>query len=435
MTVGRSTLLVIDDDTIVRESIVAYLEDSNFAVLEAENGDQGLQVFRDCSPELILCDLRMPVMDGLAVLRQVREESPETPFIVVSGAGVMADVVEALRLGASDYIIKPIVDLELLEYSINRALENSRLFQENLRYRESLEQAIESLNDSLNLLKSDQKAGRQVQLKMLPQTPWRFGSFHLEHHISPSLYLSGDFVDYFPLSDHTFAFYLADVSGHGASSAFVTVLLKHMSLSLRDEYSGRRASLKVKPSQVLSYINKSLLNTGLGKHVTVFGGILNTEERTLTYAFGGHFPLPVLAAGEESRFIEGRGLPVGLFPDAEYEDDTIPLPDNFSLTVLSDGILEILPHKTLQEKEAFLLSSIQSCHGNMDSLKQVLGVEDLKGAAPDDIALLMLRGDTRTGLQTDNLVPDTVVEDDSQDSTSHNAASAEQAENTARKDR
>ena len=401
MTVGSSTLLVIDDDTIVRESIVAYLEDSGFAILEAENGEQGLQVFRDCSPELILCDLRMPVMDGLSVLRQVREGSPETPFIVVSGAGVMADVVEALRLGASDYIIKPIVDLELLEYAINRALENARLFQENMRYRQSLEQAIESLNDSLNLLKADQKAGRQVQKKMLPQTPWRFGDYQLEHHISPSLYLSGDFVDYFPMSDHTFAFYLADVSGHGASSAFVTVLLKHMSLSLRDEYQGRKASLKLKPSQVLTYINKSLLNTGLGKHVTVFGGIVDVQEGTLTYAFGGHFPFPVLAGTEEPCFIEGKGLPVGLFPDAEYEDSTICLPGHFSLTVLSDGILEILPQDSLEEKERYLLSAIKSCNGNLESLKQVLGLDSVKSSAPDDIALLMLKRGAKESISDD----------------------------------
>ncbi len=399
MTVGSSTLLVIDDDTIVRESIVAYLEDSGFAILEAENGEQGLQVFRDSSPDLILCDLRMPIMDGLSVLRQVRKESPETPFIVVSGAGVMADVVEALRLGASDYIIKPIVDLELLEYAINRALENARLFQENMRYRQSLEQAIESLNDSLNLLKADQKAGRQVQKKMLPQTPWRFGEYQLEHHISPSLYLSGDFVDYFPMSDHTFAFYLADVSGHGASSAFVTVLLKHMSLSVREEYQGRKASLKLKPSQVLTYINKSLLNTGLGKHVTLFGGIVDVEEGTLTYAFGGHFPFPILAGTDEAHFIEGKGLPVGLFPDAEYEDSTVRLPGHFSLTVLSDGILEILPQETLAEKERYLRSAIKSSNGNLESMKQVLGLDSLQSSAPDDIALLVLK---RSGQQDED---------------------------------
>ena len=259
-----NTILVIDDDTIVRESIVAYLEDSGFNILQAENGEQGLTVYKESHPDLILCDLRMPRMDGLGVLRNVREISPEIPFIVVSGAGVMADVVEALRLGASDYIIKPIVDLEVLEYAINRALENAQLAVENRRYRESLEEAIKTLEGNLQLLKEDQKAGREVQMRMLPRKPLEFAGYKVDHHIIPSLYLSGDFVDYFALNDHCFAFYLADVSGHGASSAFVTVLLKHMSINLLQEYQAHGGKARVKPSHVLSFIKRNLLKSALG---------------------------------------------------------------------------------------------------------------------------------------------------------------------------
>ena len=350
MTAGSSKLLVIDDDAIVRESIVAYLEDSDFQIVQAENGEQGLKAFEDEQPNLILCDLRMPRMDGLAVLRRIREISPDTPFIVVSGAGVMADVVEALRLGASDYIIKPIVDLEVLEYAINRALENAELALQNRRYRESLEEAIQSLKESLDVLRSDQKAGRQVQMKMLPQTPFEFGRYHIDHKIVPSLYLSGDFVDYFPVDETRFGFYLADVSGHGASSAFVTVLLKHMTLQLLQEYQLHRHKSPVMPSQVLTHINRSLINTDLDKHVTLFGGIVDTQRSTLTYAFGGHYPLPILVSEGQAAFLEGKGLPVGLFDEATFEDVTIDLPSKFTLTVFSDGILEVLPQENLRKK-------------------------------------------------------------------------------------
>ncbi|WP_062269008.1 SpoIIE family protein phosphatase [Endozoicomonas arenosclerae] len=386
---ASSTILVIDDDTIVRESIVAYLEDSGFEILQAENGEMGLAVFRETPPDIILCDLRMPKMDGLAVLRSVRELSPDTPFIVVSGAGVMADVVEALRLGASDYIIKPIVDLEVLEYAINRALENAQLTLENRRYRESLEEAIHSLENNLHLLQEDQKAGRQVQMKMLPQEPLSFEHFKVDHQIIPSLYLSGDFVDYFALNEHSFAFYLADVSGHGASSAFVTVLLKHMSMNLLREYQSHGGRVRVKPSHVLNFLNRSLLETGLGKHVAVFGGVVDTRDQKLTYAFGGHYPLPILSTPEETRCIEGRGLPVGLFEDATFEDVTIDLPEQFTLTILSDGILEVLPQQTLQEKEDYLLSVIKEGAVTVSALTEKLGLKTIK-AAPDDVAMLIL---------------------------------------------
>ena len=385
-----STILVIDDDTIVRESIVAYLQGIGFKTHEAENGQQGLHIFRDCHPDLILCDLRMPVMDGLTMLSQVRSEVSDIPFIVVSGAGVMTDVVEALHLGASDFLVKPIVDLEVLEYAIHRALEKAQLLMENKRYRASLEEAINSLKSSLTLLQEDQKAGRQVQMNMLPRHPLEYKDFKVDHNIIPSLYLSGDFVDYFTLSDHSFAFYLADVSGHGASSAFVTVLLKHMSISLLQDYHNNGGKIRVKPSHVLSYINQSLLKTGLGKHVTVFGGIVNTRDQTLTYSFGGHFPLPVIAEeGKTVRFLEGKGLPVGLFEDAVYEDVIIDLPRQFSLTILSDGILEVLPQKSLKEKEDHLLSVIGEGADTIATLTERLGLNDIQ-EAPDDIAMLIL---------------------------------------------
>ena len=389
MSVAGNTILVIDDDRIVRESIIAYLEDSGFNILQAENGQQGLEIFQECEPDLILCDLRMPKMDGLAVLRHVRTLSVNVPFIVVSGAGVMADVVDALRLGASDYLIKPIVDLEVLEYSINRALENAQLAVENQRYRESLEAANKQLESNLQLLQEDQKAGRQVQMNMFPRQPLDYARYKVDHCIIPSLYLSGDFVDYFALNDHSFAFYLADVSGHGASSAFVTVLLKHMSINLLQEYQSHGGKSRVKPSHVLNYINRNLLQTDLGKHVTLFGGVVDTREQKLTYAFGGHYPSPILASQGEARFLEGKGLPLGLFEEAHFENVTIALPEQFSLTILSDGILEVLPQPNLQEKEDYLLSAIREGVDSASALATRLGLDDISDA-PDDIALLTL---------------------------------------------
>ncbi len=388
MTAAGSRLLVIDDDAIVRDSIVAYLEDSGFEIVEAANGVEGLELFEQSEPDLVLCDLRMPKMDGLTMLRTLRQHARKTPFIVVSGAGVMNDVVEALRLGASDYIVKPIVDLEVLEHSINRALASARLERENSQYRESLEKAIAELEESLEELRADHKAGRQVQKKMLPPTPFSVGEYELHHHIWPSLYLSGDFADYFRVGEHRFAFYLADVSGHGASSAFVTVLLKHMSMELRRDYL-RRTRLRLRPSDMLGYINKGLLNTDLGKHVTMFGGIVDLRKNSLTYAFGGHFPMPVFSTPEGTRYLEGRGLPVGLFADAQYEDHSIQLPHKFSLTTFSDGILEVLPQKELRAKEAYLLELIEQAGGTCDLLRQRLKLDQLEDA-PDDIAMLVL---------------------------------------------
>ncbi|KIY39922.1 chemotaxis protein CheY [Pseudomonas sp. 10-1B] len=383
-----ATLLIIDDDDVVRASLAAYLEDSGFSVLQASNGQQGLQVFEEHQPDLVICDLRMPQMGGLELIRQVSERAPQLPVIVVSGAGVMSDAVEALRLGAADYLIKPLEDLAVLEHSVRRALDRSRLVLENQRYRDKLEAANRELEASLHLLQEDQTAGRQVQMNMLPESPWVAGEFAFEHQIMPSLYLSGDFVDYFRVDERRIAFYLADVSGHGASSAFVTVLLKFMTTRLMFELKRSRMR-EFKPSEVLSHINRGLINSKLGKHVTMVGGVIDEESGLLTYAVGGHLPLPVLYTPGHARYLEGRGLPVGLFDEATYQDLVMELPPQFSLSLMSDGILDLLPGDTLKDKEAALPDIVKAAGGSLDGLRQRFGLATL-GEMPDDIALLVL---------------------------------------------
>lgn len=384
-----ATLLIIDDDQVVRASLAAYLEDSGFNVLQASNGLQGLEVFERDHPDLVICDLRMPQVDGLELIRRINALQVETPVIVVSGAGVMTDAVEALRLGAADYLIKPLEDLAVLEHSVRRALDRAQLRVENLRYREKLEAANRQLQASLSLLEEDQNAGRQVQMNMLPQTPWVVDGLQFAHQIIPSLYLSGDFVDYFRLDEHRVAFYLADVSGHGASSAFVTVLLKFMTTRLL--YESRRGGVlpEFKPSDVLAHINRGLLNCKLGKHVTMIGGVIDEQAGSLTYSIGGHLPLPVLFSAGESYYLQGRGLPVGLFAEATYQDHVMQIPESFSLTLLSDGILDLLPGDTLKEKETLLPQLVSSAGGTLDGLRRVFGLAKL-GDMPDDIALLVM---------------------------------------------
>ena len=139
-----TTVLTIDDEPLIRESITDYLEDSGFTVFQAENGKIGLELFRREKPDIVLVDLRMPEIDGLDVLTAVSKEAPGIPIIVVSGTGVIQDVIDALRLGAWDYLVKPISDLAVLEHAVNKCLERAELLRENQRYREHLETEVKT---------------------------------------------------------------------------------------------------------------------------------------------------------------------------------------------------------------------------------------------------------------------------------------------------
>ena len=135
-------VLIVEDEEGLRCCLRSFLEDKDYAVIEAENGREGLETFEIESPDLVLLDLRMPEMGGLEVLAKIRNCSPDTPVIVISGAGVVRDVVEALRLGAWDYLTKPILELSVLEYAIERSLERARLLRESRSHREHLEEEV-----------------------------------------------------------------------------------------------------------------------------------------------------------------------------------------------------------------------------------------------------------------------------------------------------
>ncbi len=142
-------VLIIEDEDIIRRVLTAYLEDNDYEVLQAENGKVGLDLFRKHMPDIILSDLKMPVQGGKDVLAAVTRESPETPVIIVSGTGDISDAIETVHLGAWDYILKPILDLKVLDHAINKALERARLLRENRRYKEHLEDEIKRRTSEL----------------------------------------------------------------------------------------------------------------------------------------------------------------------------------------------------------------------------------------------------------------------------------------------
>ena len=138
----RKKILTIDDEDALRRSIMMFFEDEGFAVFEADNGRDGLEVFHRHQPDVVLVDLRMPEMDGLEVIRVLAKDAPDIPVIVVSGTGMLEDAIEAIRAGACDYITKPVIDMLVLEHTVRKALEKAELVAENRMYQEHLEELV-----------------------------------------------------------------------------------------------------------------------------------------------------------------------------------------------------------------------------------------------------------------------------------------------------
>lgn len=394
MTPASRKLLIIDDDVLVRQSIVTYLTDSGFCVYSAADATSALDLLtspENSLPDLIITDLRMPNGDGLQLLQILHERNLAIPAIVISGAGVMNDVVTALRLGARDYLIKPVVDLEVLVHSINKVLDRQDLEEENQRYRAQLEEANRELKENLRVLERDQIAGRRVQRRLMPSGFMTEEGYTASHTIVPSLFLSGDFVDYAHIKKRYLAFYLADVSGHGASSAFVTIWLKHLvSRMVREEgLFGDESSFARGADLMLRQINRELHETRLSHHLTLFVGVIDTITHQMHYVVAGHLPMPILLTDSGAHYLTGRGKPVGIFKEVSWEVYELQLPEKFALVCFSDGILESLPQTGLQDKEAHLLQLVASTSGSLESVCNTLVIKEIRDN-PDDIAVLSI---------------------------------------------
>lgn len=167
-TAPAKHILVIEDDPIVRFNVISYLADSGFLVSEKDNGTAGLEAVQALAPDLVLCDLRMPGLDGLDVVQRVCADYPELPVIVVSGTGAVGDAVEALRTGAWDFVPKPIQDMAVLEYAIDGALDKASLQSDKRHFQIELERANEQLRGHIEQLEQDAAAGRNLQRQVRP---------------------------------------------------------------------------------------------------------------------------------------------------------------------------------------------------------------------------------------------------------------------------
>ncbi|MBF0197861.1 MAG: response regulator, partial [Planctomycetes bacterium] len=142
-------ILIIDDEEVLRESMTCFLEDMNYKVIQAHNGLVGMELFESEGADLVMTDLRMPELDGLDVLARIQKLNSDIPLIVVSGMGQIKDSVKALQLGAWDYILKPVQDMSIITFSIEKALEKAQLIKENRNYQKNLESLVHTKTKEL----------------------------------------------------------------------------------------------------------------------------------------------------------------------------------------------------------------------------------------------------------------------------------------------
>lgn len=308
------------------------------------------------------------------LLNQLSNLKPGSALFLVSQNTLdQPSLLEAMRAGVQDcWVIDSEDDLA------------ARIKSVEARAKRLVRELNAEVSQMRSELERDQRAGQYIQMGMLPPNPMAIGRFRMEHRVEPSLILSGDFIDYFQITDRYFACYVADVAGHGASSAFVTVLLKNFSRRLRREY---RVGMLSNPGQILSWINTELLDQGIDKHVAMFLATVDLKENKLHFANAAHFPPAAMIKDGQTEFLEQKGKPLGLFEGLEFASLHVDFPQGARLVVFSDGVLDLVPKETLVEKEAYLEQVMTEAQSMSDLWSRM----DTSRIGADDVSCLIIQ--------------------------------------------
>lgn len=317
----------------------------------------------------------------------------ERRYLQPGGRELWADVTAGL-IRATDGSVEAVTWILVGITERRRAVESLQTLNDQLeeRIQERTRELTESnrqLCSSLQQLEEDEGAAELIQFSLLPEEHRVLNGLTFSRYLHTSTQMSGDFLDYFVVDREHTAFYIADVSGHGVSAAFITVLLNNYVRRVLDSHQEKADPTILDPALLLGSINRELRLQDLGKHVTFFYGVVNHPANTLAYASAGHFPFPILHGDGRQQTLQTKGAPLGLFEGSAYSTGSVALPDAFALAAFSDGVLDVLPQQHLRDKQHYLSSMVNRPDLALADVVSCLSL-DQDQASPDDITILMV---------------------------------------------
>ncbi len=324
-------ILIIDDDPTIRLTLQKFLKSQGYDIILAKDGEEGLAKAKELHPSLIICDWMMPIIDGLEVCRQIKNnaELANIYLILLTARDQEGDLVRGLEMGADDFLSKP-----------------PRINELRARVRAGLRlcQATEEIQRQKRLIEQELSQASEYVRSLLPAPIT--GEISIQSSFLPSTQLGGDSFDYFWLDGDRLAFYLLDVSGHGIGSALLSVSVLNLmrTRSLRRSRTSQDTTNFYSPSEVLRDLNNNFqMSVHNEMYFTIWYGVYDKKTHKLVYASGGH-PPSVLISNQEIpkiKLLKTAGLPIGMMPDVNYQEQVCEIDTDSRLYLFSDGVYEI----------------------------------------------------------------------------------------------
>jgi serine phosphatase RsbU (regulator of sigma subunit) len=315
----QQRIVIIDDNANDAAVTRRFLERRGYDAIHALSGEEGLRLAEQLSPDAVIVDYRMPIMDGFEVARRIKSDPQlqTIPVLMLTGSDASEHIVKGLDAGADDYVTKG-SDTEVIVARLS-ALLRVKAYQDQLR----------RMNQQMT---RDLQIARRVQEALVPPRTCTTPHVEIRSAYIPSEVLSGDFYDYFVEDGRTYVF-VADVSGHGLPSAILVSLLK--------SYIHTEASADRSLADFMARLNAFLFTVSLPTQFATAQLFRINDAHQLVYANAAHPPF-LLHRREtrETLVVEQPSNLLGAMPNMTFEEHTLDVAPGDTLFLYTDGLTD-----------------------------------------------------------------------------------------------
>jgi serine phosphatase RsbU (regulator of sigma subunit) len=323
-----AAILIADDDNSILLLLSKVLGSSEHELILVDDGKEAIKHIKEKQFDLIISDLQMPEVNGIDVLQAGKKKNSETEVLILTGHGSVKSAVRAMKLGAYEYLTKP-VDVEELRLKVAQALNHRQLKIEIERQQRKIEEYNE-------MIQRDLKLAEQVQQSLVPlpisNSKIDIGLKHL-----PMIGVGGDFADIYYDGEQFIYITMIDITGHGITAALlVNRICSEIRSLVRDEFE---------PNEILYNLNNFVIDIfhRTGMFLTMFTSKLDLNSTTFTYAGSSH-PALILWKQNAEKFqkLSSQNMIIGFEkqPVESFSQDTVQLDSGDRLFFYTDGIIE-----------------------------------------------------------------------------------------------
>jgi phosphoserine phosphatase RsbU/P len=332
-------VFIVDDNMVNRKLLVGILKKEGYSLLEAEDGEQAIEMAFQEMPDLILLDIMMPKKDGYDVCAQLKadQKTANIPIIFLSAKSQTEDKIKGLDLGAADYVTKPFDRGEVLA-RVRVQLKIARLTRELIGVNAELLKKQENLDEDL-------KAAAGIQRSLLPKSIPEMEALEMAWRFMPCDRIGGDIFNVVRLDEDHWGIYMLDVSGHGVPSALVAVSASQLLHAQHDRLLKKSKKDPpyyeiVPPSRVLESLDREFPIDRFDKYFTMSYVIIDTDSNRITYSNAAHPPPILIRKDGGLELLEKGGTIIGMGGMLPFEEGTLEIRSGDRLFLYTDGTVE-----------------------------------------------------------------------------------------------